>query len=619
MKRALCAVLGALLTAASLFAETTLEKRTGFDGQAVEVDLKGVTIVIDPGHGGLERGAVGPTGLMEKDINLTVALYLRDMLEEAGARVVMTRDGDYTVSLRQRIEIAHRADADLLVSIHHNAMETPADYSMVLYDTWGKRNYSINVARSLLEKFEKYIWDVPWKEKRLKGGVLGPGDVYITREALVPTIIGEPCFISFAPREEWLRDESKLKAEAQAYFEAIAWLFSQDLPVIRAEIPEILSPGAKIPFEVSGDVADVGALIAGHEFPVERSGGGYLLTVPETEKIPAGVVRVAIWAENAEGLFARSLQRNPTFVPTVEEAKVHVFPEITLPAVRGAQYHVRYELLDRWGRPIPSQVYTVRAVGGALTTDGKEIIFSFDGQATSGGVLLELLDGQKVEIPLHFSSNPDLRVLVIKVETEDGWPLAGVDIYVDEITVKTDETGRAAVTLTRPDVQLRISVPGFADYTQRISMGSERLRRIKVSLKRLRGGAIFGRRIVLAYESAVPEEFIFQLKEKLEGFGADVVVFELKSRRDELLLTRKVNAEGDAVLVVRKEQPYYSLTKAEFERVGPRLERLEVKEDTSRLASLFAKPGVFFGPNAILDDIIDILDLLFASPEQGPS
>jgi N-acetylmuramoyl-L-alanine amidase len=80
------------------------------------------TIVIDPGHGGKEVGAVGPNGLMEKDINLAVSRKLANVLSSRlGARVVLTREDDSVVSLDQRTAIANQYSADLFLSVHMNA------------------------------------------------------------------------------------------------------------------------------------------------------------------------------------------------------------------------------------------------------------------------------------------------------------------------------------------------------------------------------------------------------------------------------------------------------------------------------------------------------------------
>jgi len=78
-------------------------------------------IVLDPGHGGSETGAVGASGLREKDLVLQIARRLRESLTSAGFRVLLTRDEDRGVDLMTRTAIANHAGADLFVSIHANA------------------------------------------------------------------------------------------------------------------------------------------------------------------------------------------------------------------------------------------------------------------------------------------------------------------------------------------------------------------------------------------------------------------------------------------------------------------------------------------------------------------
>lgn len=80
------------------------------------------TIVIDPGHGGTNEGAIGPNGLKEKDITLQIAQGLKSIIEQniAGVKVVLTRTSDIDVSIQARTEIANHNKADLFVSIHCN-------------------------------------------------------------------------------------------------------------------------------------------------------------------------------------------------------------------------------------------------------------------------------------------------------------------------------------------------------------------------------------------------------------------------------------------------------------------------------------------------------------------
>ncbi|OGQ44472.1 MAG: hypothetical protein A3A85_07325 [Deltaproteobacteria bacterium RIFCSPLOWO2_01_FULL_42_9] len=80
------------------------------------------TIVIDPGHGGEDTGAVGPSGIKEKDINLAIAMRLKKLLaEKTNAIVILTRADDRFIPLDERTNIANKNEADLFISIHTNA------------------------------------------------------------------------------------------------------------------------------------------------------------------------------------------------------------------------------------------------------------------------------------------------------------------------------------------------------------------------------------------------------------------------------------------------------------------------------------------------------------------
>jgi N-acetylmuramoyl-L-alanine amidase len=87
--------------------------------------LKIGRIVIDAGHGGHDTGTIGPTGLMEKDLCLDVALRLGKSIQARlpSAEVVFTRDDDTFIPLERRTEIANEAKADLFISVHANSSQ----------------------------------------------------------------------------------------------------------------------------------------------------------------------------------------------------------------------------------------------------------------------------------------------------------------------------------------------------------------------------------------------------------------------------------------------------------------------------------------------------------------
>jgi len=96
------------------------------EGSIPVADLFGLrvsTIVIDPGHGGIDPGATGPNGLMEKELTLDIARRLRDKLQRSGnRRVLLTREQDVKIALKDRVEFARKHKADLFISLHFNSL-----------------------------------------------------------------------------------------------------------------------------------------------------------------------------------------------------------------------------------------------------------------------------------------------------------------------------------------------------------------------------------------------------------------------------------------------------------------------------------------------------------------
>lgn len=104
-----------------------------------QLPLSGRIIILDPGHGGVDGGAVANSGLLEKDIALDISLKLRDYLQESGALVLMTREGDHDLAaedvkgyrnrkvsdLKRRVELINETGSDMFISLHLNSIPSP--------------------------------------------------------------------------------------------------------------------------------------------------------------------------------------------------------------------------------------------------------------------------------------------------------------------------------------------------------------------------------------------------------------------------------------------------------------------------------------------------------------
>lgn len=217
--------------------------------------LEGVRIVLDPGHGGRgERKGWkrGPTGLREAEVNLRVALILRDYLESAGARVALTRDSDVYLDrnakadLRKRIEMANRMRADLFLSIHHNGANSPdANYTTVFYHATPDHSpASLDVARCLLTGLSGALR----LEQHLNCGIVSDYALYpdegfaVLRQAEVPAVLSEASFHSNPGEEQRLRDPAYNRREAYGLFLGLARWAQGGLPRVSL-IPPAQSEG----------------------------------------------------------------------------------------------------------------------------------------------------------------------------------------------------------------------------------------------------------------------------------------------------------------------------------------------------------------------------------------
>lgn len=133
---AVCLCLGIIL----LIPQTilpTLSEKVFLHSTTTNIPSK-FTVVIDPGHGGNDPGKVGVTGTLEKNINLKIALHLKEMLEAQDLQVIMTRDTDKDLAttstnlkvsdMKERISLIQKSSADIVVSIHQNSYSSPEIY-----------------------------------------------------------------------------------------------------------------------------------------------------------------------------------------------------------------------------------------------------------------------------------------------------------------------------------------------------------------------------------------------------------------------------------------------------------------------------------------------------------
>jgi N-acetylmuramoyl-L-alanine amidase len=194
--------------------------------------LTGATVVLDPGHGGVETGAVGDNGLTEAAVNLAVTELTRDLLEAAGATVVLTRTADYRVALGPRAEIATRLQPRAFVSIHHNGdadgpSPRPGSETYFQIASPESRRLSGLVYEELVAAFSRFQ-GVPWQADSDAGAKHRPnargGDYYgiLRRSAGVPAVLSEALFLTNPAEAALLARPDVQVAEAEALARAVA-------------------------------------------------------------------------------------------------------------------------------------------------------------------------------------------------------------------------------------------------------------------------------------------------------------------------------------------------------------------------------------------------------------
>ena len=182
-------------------------------------------VVIDPGHGGADPGAVGPGGAIEKEITLQIGRKVADYLRQAGETVIMTRESDADLSdgggslrerkredLSARLELAHSKHANLFISIHINSFPSSRWYGA---QTFYYRDSE--VGRQLALAIQSELKRIIPNNNR----VAKPENFFILRKAQLPIVNVEVGFISNPREEQLLQQEEYQKRLAWAIYAGI--------------------------------------------------------------------------------------------------------------------------------------------------------------------------------------------------------------------------------------------------------------------------------------------------------------------------------------------------------------------------------------------------------------
>jgi len=193
---------------------------------AIGATLFGRVIVIDPGHGGSDCGAVGPDGVKEKDITLAISKELKILLEQDGTKVIMTRGADLDVcgpfspatqELQARVDIANKANAYLFVSVHIDSFDSPEARGTTTY-YFKKTEQDDQLARCVENglKAQLHLQDRGDRSSAL----------YVLENTNMPAVLTEVAYLSNPVEEQLCQANSFRKKAAMGIYLGIKNYFA---------------------------------------------------------------------------------------------------------------------------------------------------------------------------------------------------------------------------------------------------------------------------------------------------------------------------------------------------------------------------------------------------------
>lgn len=195
---------------------TTNGTGPGIDKLGAESYLRSKTIVIDPGHGGMDTGATGAGGTLEKELTLRTAKLLSDKLKAAGANVLLTRSNDSFLPLPSRVRMASVHQSDAFISLHYDS-----NLDRSVRGTTGYYYHSYQ------KKLAEYVYHSTNAETRLKSRGVRSGDYHVVRENNRQAVLMELGYLSNSAEEMTLTSGQFQENAATGLYNGLARYFKE--------------------------------------------------------------------------------------------------------------------------------------------------------------------------------------------------------------------------------------------------------------------------------------------------------------------------------------------------------------------------------------------------------
>lgn len=479
--------------------------------------LRGKRIVIDPGHGGAFAGAVGPNNLREADVNLGVGLYLWGMLSRAGAEAYLTRTDDSTVykgdvltlkkDLQARAEFAETQDADLFISLHHNADVLPGAKKNFLetYFKMGDPGPSLDIARYVHRQLALSL--------KQRDNAIYPGNFHVLRENRTTAILGEPSYITHADNAFRLGLAPMQRVEAQAYFLGILEYFSLGVPQVEFIEPE--GPVTDNPFPlitvrvvddrgVGIDPASVKMTIDGARVEPQFDAEETLLRYLPSSRFSNGKHRIRVSVRNLNGNSSKPEEHNlEVLIPPAFISLHSDFP--ALRAGNSKPVRLSAKVLDRDLLPVADGTpVEFGATAGTVfpavsqTVGGEAMVYLTPepAQATNELIVKATASGVSHSIKLRVTEDAPGIFIVNIFDAKTGLPIRDALVTLDGVPVgHSDHSGYFAISAKDTEAtRAGFSKAGYIPQEAKLS-GEDIIHTIR--LASVAGGALFGKKIAL--------------------------------------------------------------------------------------------------------------------------
>ena len=540
--------------------------------------LKGFKICLDPGHGGqahVPDYKRGPTGVREAEVNLKVALHLRDILQQAGATVVMTRVDDAYVSLAMRSQIANESGADFFISLHHNGIDNHPETNYT--STW--YHGDADDSRQSLD-LARYIQQGVSDTLRLRGSpatglysdkLVTASGFGVLRLTKCPAVLCEASFLSNPEEEVRLQDDNYLKKEAYGYFLGIARYVASGFPkgilvnpkhtaIIQTKTPHLQiqvmdglhERGAWMLKRQQVFTDAISVKVDGVSLPYHYDRDTDIITVVIEEPLSNGVHFVETELVNYYGNHSLPSPQRFKVAPPAAKLTLSAWTE-KLPADGKSYVGISVTALDADGMPIADDepIYAQTSSGILAETcqhskNGSSHFYLHAPHTPSTATVAASYGETRESLTIHFT-NTDTAVLQGQIsDANSGKPLPDAQLQADiGLTADTDPEGHFFIT-TAPasdvpiETTLHISKVGYYPDKREVDITLNRATVVRAKLHPIAGGAFASTVIILDSQTDTPvtDEVIENLKALLELAGAKV--YNIHTPRHKLTIAERI-------------------------------------------------------------------------------